>query len=80
MGNEEINLRKKNFLSWQNTWNSRQIATDIKEKLANQDEVFRGGISRIYLSLSKNWKPYHGTIKSRPGNLGKALKMCFRFD
>ena len=34
--NEEIDLRKKNLLSWQNILNNRQIAADIEEKLANQ--------------------------------------------
>ena len=49
-GNEEIYLREKNLLSWQNIWNSRQVAADIKEKLGNQNEVLRGrGISLIYL-------------------------------
>ena len=32
----------KNLLSWQNILNSRQIAADIEEKLANQGEVLRG--------------------------------------
>ena len=31
----EIDLRKKNLLSWQNVLNSRQIAGDLEEKLAN---------------------------------------------
>ena len=35
VGNEEIDLRGKNFLSWQNMWNSRQITANIKEKLRN---------------------------------------------
>ena len=35
VGNEEIDLREKNLLSWQKIWNSRQIAADIKEKLEN---------------------------------------------
>ena len=51
VGNKEIDLRNKNLLSWQNILKSRQIAADIEEKLANQGEVLRGGISRIYLSL-----------------------------
>ena len=42
-------LREKNLFSWQNVWNSRQIATDIKEKLGNQEEVPCGGIRLIYL-------------------------------
>ena len=40
-GNEEIDLREKNILSWQNIWNSRQITADIKEELENQEEVSR---------------------------------------
>ena len=35
VGNEEIDLREKNLLSWQKICNSRQIAADIKEKLEN---------------------------------------------
>ena len=31
VGNEEMDLRGKNLLSWQNVWNSGQIATDIKK-------------------------------------------------
>ena len=27
------------MLSWQNSWNSKQIAVDIKQKLAVQEEV-----------------------------------------
>ena len=34
-GNEEIDLREKNILSWQNIWNSRQITADIKVELEN---------------------------------------------
>ena len=52
VGNEEIDLRIKNLLSWQNILNNRQITVDMEKKLANQGEVFRGRISRIYLSLS----------------------------
>ena len=46
-------MRQKimNLLSWQNIWNSRQIAADIKEKLGNQENVLHGGISLIYLSF-----------------------------
>ena len=50
-------LRNKNLSSWQNIWNSSQIATDIKAKLANQEGTLRGGISRIYLFFSNIWKP-----------------------
>ena len=80
MGNKEIDLRKKNLLSWQNILNSRQIAADIEEKLANQGEVLRGGISRIYLSLSNKWKPWHGAINSWPRNLRTAVEKYFRFQ
>ena len=52
VGNEEIDLRIKNLLSWQNILNNTQTATDIEEILANQGEVIPEGISRIYLSLS----------------------------
>ena len=40
-GNEEIDLREKNILSWQNIWNSRQITADIKVELENQEEASR---------------------------------------
>ena len=53
IGNEETDLRIKNVLPWQNILSNRQIAADIEEKRANQGEVLRGGISRIYFSLSK---------------------------
>ena len=53
IGNEETDLRIKNVLSWQNILSNRQIAADIEEKRANQGEVLRGGISRIYFALSK---------------------------
>ena len=49
IGNEEIDLRKKNKLSCQNTWKSRKIAADIKEKLGNQKGVLRGVSSLIHL-------------------------------
>ena len=53
MGNEETDLRIKNLLPWQNILSNRQIAADIEEKQANKGEVLHGGVSRIYLSLSK---------------------------
>ena len=43
VGNEQINSREKNLLSWQIIWNSRQIAAYIKENLGNQEKVLRGG-------------------------------------
>ena len=42
------------MLSWHNILNSRQIAVHIEEKLASQGEVFRRGISCIYLSFQTN--------------------------
>ena len=42
---------------------NRQIAADKEEELANQGEVLRGGISRIYLSLLNKWKPCHRNCK-----------------
>ena len=80
VGNEEIDLRLKKMLSWQNILNNKQIAADIEGKLANQGEVLRGGISRIYLSLSNKWKPCHGAINSRPRYLRTALEKYFRFQ
>ena len=44
VGNEEIDLRIKNLLSWQNILNNRQIAMSIEEKLPNQGEVLHGGM------------------------------------
>ena len=77
MGNEGIDLRIKNLLSWQKILRNRQIAADIEEILANQGEVLRGGISRIYFSLSNKWKPCHGAINSWLRNLRKALEKYF---
>ena len=42
-----MDLRKKNLLSWQNFFNTRKIAADTEEKIANQGDLFHGGISRI---------------------------------
>ena len=67
------------MLSWQNILNKRDIAADIEEKLTNQGEVLRGGISRIYLSLSNKWKPCNGAIKIWPHNLRTALEKYFQF-
>ena len=67
------------MLSWQNILNSRQIAADIEEKLANQGEVLRRGISCIYLSWSSKWRPCHGAIKNWTRNPIKALEKYFRF-
>ena len=80
VGNEEIDLRKKNLSSWQNILNSRQNTADTEEKLANQVEFLRGGITRIYLSISSKWKPYHRAINSRPRNLRTTLEKYFRFQ
>ena len=62
----EIDLTQKNLLSWQSVWNSRQTATDIKEKLANQEEVLRGVISHNYLSFSNTYMEtmQHKTINT----------------
>ena len=59
------------MLSWEKILGSRQIVADIEETLGNQGEVLctHGGISHIHLSLSSKWKPSHGAINSRPGNL-----------
>ena len=68
------------MLSWQNILNSRQIAADTEEKLANQGKVLRKGISHIYLYISNKWKPYHGAINSRPRNLRIPLEKYFQFQ
>ena len=57
--------------------NSRQILADIKEKSANQGEDLRGGISRVFLSLSNKWKPCDEAINSQPHNLKTALKSSY---
>ena len=60
VGNEEIDLRMKNLLSWQNILNNRQIAADSQSRrrqIANQGEVLCGGIIPIYLSLPNKWEP-----------------------
>ena len=41
------------MLPWQNIFNSKQIAADIGEKLANNGRVLHGGISRNLLFLVK---------------------------
>ena len=74
-----MDLRQKSVLSWQNIWNNRQIATDIEEILANQEEVLRGGMCRICLSLSNKWKPCQGAINSRQRNLRTAQEKAFDF-
>ena len=73
-------FKNKNLLSWQIILNNRQISADVEEKLANQGEILCGGISRIYLSLSKKWKPCQGATNSRPRNLRTALEKYFRFQ
>ena len=35
VGNEELDLRTKKLLSWENILNNRQIVADIEEKLSN---------------------------------------------
>ena len=42
---------RKNVFSWHNVLNSKKIAADVEEKLANQGEVLRGGIRHIYLFI-----------------------------
>ena len=81
VGNEEIDFRMKNLLSWHNILSNRQIAADIEKKeRTNQGEVLRRGISPIYLSSSNKWKPYHGAINSRPRNRRTTLGKYFRFQ
>ena len=80
VGKEGTDFRIKNLLSWQNILSNRHIAADIEGKWANQEEVLRRGISRIYLSLSNKWKRCHGAINSRPRNLRTALEKFFRFQ
>ena len=67
------------MLSWQNILRNKQITADIEKKRANQGDVLRGGISRIYLYLSDKWKPCYGTINSRSRNIRTALEKYFRF-
>ena len=51
-GNEEIDLREKNILSWQNIWNSSQITADIKVELEDQEEVSREEESVLFIYFS----------------------------
>ena len=74
VGNEETDFRMKNFLSLQNILSNIQIAVDMGEKLANQEEALHRRISPIYLSSSNKCKPFHGAINSRPLNLRTALE------
>ena len=46
----------------------------IEQKLANQGDVLCGGISRLYLSLSNQWKPFQRTMSSWPCKLRMALE------
>ena len=80
VGKEGTDFRIKNLLSWQNILSNRHIAADIEGKWANQEEVLRRGISRIYLSLSNKWKRCHGAINSRPRTLRTALEKYFQFQ
>ena len=52
-------------MSWENILNNRQIAADTEEKVANQGEVLRGGISRIAFPYRKNIN--HATESSAVG-------------
>ena len=80
-GNEETVLRftKKKLLSWENIWNRWQTAVDLKEKLTNQEEVLRLGVSLIYHYFLNKWNPCHGSTNSWPRNLRTALQKYFRF-
>ena len=49
-----MDLRIKYLLSWRNVFNNIPIAADMEEKLANQQEIFGGRISRIYLLYHLN--------------------------
>ena len=68
--NKRENLREKSFLSWQNIWNSRQITTDIKEKLGNKEEVFRGeGFSLVLFTFLYETNGNHATELSIVGHV-----------
>ena len=55
---------------WQNIWNSRQITTDIKEKLGNQEEVFRGeGFSLVLFTFLYEANGNHATELSIVGHV-----------
>ena len=68
------------MFSWQNILSNRRIAADIEKKWANHREILRGGISRIYFTLAKKWRPYHGAINHRPRNVRTALERYFQFQ
>ena len=66
----------------QNIWNSRQIAADIEEKLANQGEVLCGGISAFNFPYETNG--HHATDQSKVGHIsqngtGKLLSIFLKF-
>ena len=73
-------FKNKKFVFLAEYFEQHKIAADIEEKSTNEGEVIRGGISRIYLSLSNKWKPCQGAINSRPRNLRTALEKYFRFQ
>ena len=73
-------LKIENVLSWRNIYSSNQFATDIKEKIANQEEALRGGISRIYFTFPNIWKSCHGAINSWPLKLRTTLENLFWFN
>ena len=72
-------MKIEKFVVLADILNSRQTAAGTDGKLANQAKVIRGGISRIYLSLSNEWKLCHRAINSRSRNLRMALEKYFRF-
>ena len=61
-------FKNKKFVFLAEYFEQHKIAADIEEKSTNEGEVIRGGISRIYLSLSNKLKPCHGATYSRPRN------------
>ena len=73
-------FKNKKFVFWAEYFEQHKIAADIEEKSTNEGEVIRGGISRIYLSLSNKLKPCHRPINSRPSNLRTALEKYIWFQ
>ena len=59
-------------------WTAHRLQ-NIEQKLANQGEVLRWGISCIYLSLWNKWETCHRAINSQLINLKTTLEKYFWF-
>ena len=66
------------MLSWQNILNSRQIAADTEEKLANQGEVLQGESGIFTFPYQTNGN--HATEPSKVGHVISELLWESTFD